>query len=74
MALPAPETHAKIANLIAPKGGKQSVPLYAVRLLARALHRTPFIPRPPRWRDKAGTPVSRHVRPRVRALRPSRGR
>ena len=45
MALLTPESQAKIASFIAPKGGKQSVRLNAVRLLAGALPRTPSIPR-----------------------------
>ena len=35
MALSAPESQAKTASSIAPKGGKQSVRLSAVRLLGR---------------------------------------
>jgi len=43
MALSADENHAKIASFIAPKGGKQSVRLYAVRLLGRGTPpATPF--------------------------------
>ena len=43
MASLVPETHAKTASHIAPKGGKQSVRLYAVRLLGR--WRCPLHPR-----------------------------
>jgi hypothetical protein len=63
------ESHAKTASYIAPKGGKQSVRLYAVRLLGR--WRCPLHPRSPAaaQRAKTRTPVSRHVCPRVRRLR-----
>jgi len=66
----APESHAKIASFIAPKGGKQSVRLYAVRLLGR--WRCPLHPRYPAaaQRVKTETPVLRRVWPRVRGLRP----
>ena len=69
-ALLAPESHAKIASSYAPKGGKQSVRLYAVRLLGR--WRCPLHPRYPAatQRAKARTSLSRHVWPRVPSLPP----
>jgi len=73
MAFSADENHAKIASFIAPKGGKQSAWLYAVRLLARGATPDPVYPSPLRWREKAGAPLSRHVCPRVPLLLPRSG-
>ena len=68
MALLTAESRAKTTSFIAPKGGKQSVRLYAVRLLGR--WRCPLHPRSPAaaQQEKAGTPMSRRMCPRVRLL------